>query len=255
MKAKLLCTIVFVSLLSSFCITRSQEGTKYRVGLFIVATGRYISFVQPLIKSAEKYFLPGHDRTFVVFTDHLDELIQQNNVIGIYQNRLGWPYDTMLRCKMYAEQEQLCSQFDYIYACDSDFLFVDNVQEEILGDRVAVIHPGYAGSLGTPEKNSLSTACIYEDDNQKHYFAGGLYGGTSDEFVKINQTMLANINDDLQKGIIAVWHDESHLNKYFACNPPTTILSPSYCYPEGVTINYHPRILALLKDHKAMRNS
>lgn len=225
----------------------------YRVGLFIVATGRYIQFIPALIQSAEKYFLPDHDRVFIVFTDHMEQLPQQRNVIGVYQDRLGWPGDTLLRCKMYYDQRLVCQKFDYIYACDADFLFVDTVGEEILGKRVAVLHPGYVGSKGTPEKNPKSTAYIGDSDNQQHYFAGGFYGGEGEEFIMINAYMLKNILKDLRNGLIAIWHDESHLNKYFVHNPPTIILSPSYCYPENLKMDYHPRILALLKDHNELR--
>ena len=46
-----------------------------RVGLVIVATGKSIKYVEPLVKSAEQYFLPEHDRKFFVFTDHKPTLI------------------------------------------------------------------------------------------------------------------------------------------------------------------------------------
>ena len=55
-------------------------------------------------------------------------------------------------------------------------------------------------------------------------------------------------------GIIAIWHDESHLNKFFTINKPTTILSPSYCYPESWILDYNKKLLALDKDHESIRN-
>jgi histo-blood group ABO system transferase len=61
------------------------------------------------------------------------------------------------------------------------------------------------------------------------------------------------IDEDLEKGIIAVWHDESHWNRYCIDNTPTTILSPSYCYPEGWNANYERKLLALDKDHATFR--
>ena len=36
-------------------------------------------------------------------------------------------------------------------------------------------------------------------------------------------------------------------------NKPTTILSPSYCYPESWNLNYTKKLLALDKDHESIR--
>lgn len=52
---------------------------------------------------------------------------------------------------------------------------------------------------------------------------------------------------------MAVWHDESHWNRYCIDHKPTTILSPSYCYPESWNLPYKKRLLALDKDHIAYR--
>ncbi len=63
-----------------------------------------------------------------------------------------------------------------------------------------------------------------------------------------------NIDIDYSRGIIAVWHDESHMNRYFIDNSPTVILSPSYCYPENVNLSYTKRLLALDKNHQEIRS-
>ena len=62
-----------------------------------------------------------------------------------------------------------------------------------------------------------------------------------------------NIDVDYKNGIIAIWHDESHMNRYFIDNKPTTILSPSYCYGEPLNIPYEKKILALVKDHSVFQ--
>jgi hypothetical protein len=63
-----------------------------------------------------------------------------------------------------------------------------------------------------------------------------------------------NIDTDLQKDIIAIWHDESHLNRYLISNQQLTkTLLPSYCYPESWNLPYPKKILALDKDHEAIR--
>ena len=64
--------------------------------------------------------------------------------------------------------------------------------------------------------------------------------------------LATNVNRDLHKNHIAVWHDESHLNRYFIDHPPKT-LSPSYSYPERLKLPFPKIILALDKNHGEMR--
>lgn len=221
-----------------------------RIGLLVVATGKYIDFVEPLISSADRYFCPAHDITYFIFTD--GEVPKRNDVVKIDQHRLGWPYDTLMRCGMYATHKNAFMEMDYLFACDSDMKFVDFVRDEILSDRVATQHPGFVGKRGTYETSSYSTACIHPYE-AKHYFAGGFHGGSRDEFIKLATTMLNNITIDLENNLVAIWHDESHLNRYFIDNPPTKILSPSYCYPESWQLPYQKRLLALDKNHTEIR--
>ena len=131
--------------------------------------------------------------------------------------------------------------------------FVGDVGDEILGDSVATIHPGFLGGRGTPETRPQSTAYIHPMDNLV-YYAGGFNGGSSSNFLKMSEQIDRNIDVDSRNGIIAVWHDESHLNKFFTKNKPTTVLNPSYCYPESWNLNYDKKLLALDKNHDEIRS-
>lgn len=222
----------------------------YNIGLLIVATGKYTEFIPPLIASAHKYFCINHKVTYFVFTDGI--IPQDAHIIPIYQNRLGWPYDTMMRYAMYDAHKDLFSSMDYLFACDADMLFVDTVGDEILGDLVGTLHPGYVGTRGTYETRRESTAYIKGDEGN-YYFAGGFNGGKTALYLQMVTTITQNIFEDLQKGIIAVWHDESHLNRYFATHPPALILSPSYCYWQGKSLPYQPKLVALEKKHAHYR--
>ncbi len=221
-----------------------------KVGLLIVATGRYIQFVPPLIESANKHFCTNQEVTYFVFTD--GEPPKADNVKKIEQKRLGWPYDTMMRLSMYDTQREMLKEMDYLFALDADMLFVDTVGDEILSDRVATQHPGFVGRRGTYERRKKSTAYVASSEGSC-YFAGGFNGGTSSEFLKLAQTVTENVKKDQAKNIIALWHDESHINRYFIDNPPTKVLPPSYCYPESWKLPYKKRLLALDKNHSELR--
>ena len=114
------------------------------------------------------------------------------------------------------------------------------VGDEIFGDRVATIHPGFLGKRGTPETRKESLAYVSPQEEMT-YFAGGFNGGTSENFLQMSRNVAKNINIDMENDIIAIWHDESHMNRYFIDNNPTNILSPSYCYPESWNLPYEKK--------------
>ena len=56
----------------------------------------------------------------------------------------------------------------------------------------------------------------------------------------------------LKKNVIAVWHDESHINKYFIeQKKQVNVLGPEYAYPEVFAehCNFEPKIVHLAKDN------
>jgi histo-blood group ABO system transferase len=246
-------------------IPRKQK-TKKNIGLCIVATGKYIDFVRALLDSAEQYFCPKHSKTYFIFTDstshNLKETPYKDNVIIVPQKRLGWPYDTLMRAAMYHEHRHLFADTDYMFATDADMLFVGYEGDEILQERIGTQHPGFEknkplwGSEPPYDRNPLSLAYIPYDQGI-YYFAGGFYGGSTAEFINMISVFTKNILTDLEEqNYIAIWHDESHLNRYFVTHPPT-VLDRSYCYPEnGIDKGYppcSPKLLALDKNHSEMR--
>jgi histo-blood group ABO system transferase len=67
------------------------------------------------------------------------------------------------------------------------------------------------------------------------YFAGGFYGGEYSSFVQLLQQLVEHTARDAAKGITAIFHDESQLNRLFWLNRPDVVLSPAYLYPEMTT--------------------
>lgn len=216
------------------------------VGLCIMATGKYVYFVEPLIRSADRFFLPGHLCTYFVFTDRINDLPKHPHIVPVYQKRLGWPYDSMMRMAVYLQHKELFNSMDYLFACDADMKFVDYVGGEILHDRVGTLHPGFVNKRGSYDQNPQSKAYVNPHEGT-HYFAGGFYGGSHDNFINLLEAVSTNIQEDLSRNIVALWHDESHLNRYFIDHKPTCMLNTSYCYPEGLSLTTPPRLVALNK--------
>jgi len=79
------------------------------------------------------------------------------------------------------------------------------------------------------------------------YICGGVNGGKSQEFLAVIEELKKRIDEDRKQGIIAIYHDESHINKYAYENPGYKLLPPSYCYPEGWKMPFKKNIMVLEK--------
>lgn len=86
---------------------------QYKVGLCIVATGNYSSYLDNLINSARQFFCKKHKVTFFIFTDSVRQ--KEDDVVLVHQKKLGWPYDSMKRFHMYDECWNLLQNMDYIF--------------------------------------------------------------------------------------------------------------------------------------------
>lgn len=220
-----------------------------KIGLLLVATGKYISFVEPLRDSVRKYLFTkkGYEVTIFVFTD---SKTVPSGTVRLFQEHKKFPYPTLYRYHMFLKHKKQLANMDYLYYCDVDMKFVDKVGGEIIGDLVATLHPGYYGKgkeIYPYEKNPKSTAFV---DNGMYYFCGGFNGGKTKNYLAMAVTLKNYVDTDNKNGLVATWHDESYLNKYLVENPPTKILSPAYCFGD-YNLPFKPKILAIVKNDTA----
>lgn len=217
---------------------QGKAGGTWRVGIILVATGgeKYMRFVKPLIDSLKKFF-PPHD--VILFTDSEESF----DAIKIPQPNLGWPRASLMRYHAMLLQRNLLSQYDQLFYMDADMRVCNPVAgEEIYahnGGLTAVIHPGYPSAF---ERRQESTAFV---EGNPPYYQGCFIGGDGIAFLKMCEVIAHNVDVDDSNGIVAVWIDESHLNRYLVDHPPVKVLSPAYCWPE--TYLNHLKILHLEK--------
>jgi len=236
-----------------------------RIAILYICTGKYDIFWEDFYQSSEKYFLTDHEKQYFIFTDSSSINEENQRIRKIYQENLGWPYNTLMRFKFFLRIEDELKKFDYIYFLNSNMRFLAPVNQEVFPTKdedglIAVLHPGYYSKTEKDfpyERNKKSSACIKNGDG-KHYFMGGFNGGLAEEYLKLIRDLNQNIETDLSKNIIAVWHDESHLNAYLL-NKNNRILSPSYGFAEGWNLPFKPKIVILDKTkyggHHFLRNT
>jgi len=198
-----------------------------KTALLLIACGpRYWGYAEEFISSALEFFVP-HD--VILFTDcpHTFNVARQ-----IPCPALGFPNATLKRYHLFTEQQQILSQYENLFYSDVDMRFVAPVaEEEIFSDGItATQHPGYVGLSGTPETRPVSTA--YVSGVLRNYFCGGFNGGKAEIFLCMAHAIRCAVDTDSRNGVIAVWHDESHLNRYLQAYPPAKVLSPAFCYPD-----------------------
>lgn len=237
-----------------------------KIAILYICTGNYSIFWKDFYLSSEKYFLPGTQKEYFVFTDASEIDFERENpgIHRIFQENLGWPGNTLKRYQVFLKKKDEINKFDYVFYLNANLSFLSPVENEDflpIGNEklVACLHPGYFNKPRTSftyEKNQLSTAFIPANEGE-YYFAGGINGGVAENFILAMEKMEKNIIDDLSKNLITVWHDESHWNRYLAGRKDVKILTPSYLYPEGSRLPLKKIILVrdkkMLGGHAALR--
>lgn len=227
------------------------------VTLNLIATNNYTIFLENIIKSAKKFFANDCDLKFIVYTNS-DDIEEYNDITKIKIDDEAWPLPTLKRFHYFLLAEHIISKSNFSFYVDVDSLFKRRVSiSEIFKTTeglVGTLHPGFIGGSGTPERNPNSTAYIPRSINHP-YFCGGFFGGDSKSFIDMSMYIRDSIDTDLKNGIIAIWHDESHLNKYFnLIKKPSVILGNGFTEPEEYLNNKNPYIVFLDKGSNTERN-
>lgn len=224
--------------------------SRYKIALISICLNEpYWQYIAPMFQSAKQFFLPGHDLDFFVWSDidHLD------GATVFPTEPIEWPGPTLHRYHLFLQQEERLRDYDYIFYCDADMLFVSKVGNEVLGDGLtAAQHPMYAlrsNYLPPYEPNPKSKSFIprpgrvVEVGGKKRfeplYFAGGFQGGRAEDFIQAMKEVKEKIDQDFAQGYVPIWNDETAWNHYLFKHPPAVVLSPSYVYPDSLNKSYY----------------
>jgi hypothetical protein len=232
--------------------------TKDSLGVLVIATGNYIRFVERLINSIEDYNTTYTNINYHIFSDQLKIDLQENSRIKLHNwPHLKWPHPTLMRYHAFDKYASQLESHKYLIYLDADMKMNTNLPSINVKKIFSVIHPGYKEKINKPFENNRNSTAYTPPDSRNVYVCGGVQGGSSESYLTAVRQMKKWIDSDLEKGIVARWHDESYWNKYVNQNiDQTVILGREYCWPEQWVTSKNPgKIIALKKNHTATRNN
>ena len=229
------------------------------VAITFIGTSKYAAFFEGFKKAVDQYFLVGCEKTFFVFTDQPDnQLFEGDNIVVTKIAHREWPWVTLHRFKSMCRVLDSLKSFDYTFFIDADLWPCSDITpEDVISHGkplVGVQHPGFVGKIGTFETDSRSTANIFDGKyDVSIYRQGCFWGGKSDHIIDMIKTIDSRIDIDTDNEIMAVWHDESHMNKYFLENNEDVFtLHPGFATPQegyqNIKNEYPSKMVHLHKD-------
>ena len=209
-----------------------------KITILYIAIGDYVCFWDEFYQTFQEKFLPGYTKDYWIFTDREDAIKAMDDVHVIHQDNLGWPGNTLFRFDMFLRVKENVGESDYIFFFNANYTCAKKVNAEDLGDLQSnltfVIHPGFYGLKNyyynyDRHKNSLAYVPYGEGE---FYVQGCLIGGKPGPFWEMSEELSENIHTDQENGIIAEWHDESHINRYAVGRNDCLFLNPGFAFPE-----------------------
>lgn len=221
-------------------------------GLFPPASfPRYLDkYLKNFLTSANVFFLPGQDVIFYLMVDDLSKVplieLGPQRTLKVFQvsREQRWQDISMMRMKTIGDliESHIRHEVDFVFCMDVDQVFQGRYGVEVLDESVAQLHAWFLKadkSTFTYERNPESAAYIPYDQGDYYYHAA-VFGGTPQHILNLTRQCHEGIQLDKRRNLEAIWHDESHLNKYFLLHKPTKILSPEYCW--DYKIGFPPEI-------------
>lgn len=228
-----------------------------RIAILYMCTGPYLAFWKDFYDSFERNFLSGTEKHYFVYTD-TEELYQKENN-RVHQQYLSvepWPLPTLMKFHYFLKAEKDLLEFDYIYQSNANIICADKVTETDFLSEIAekeklffTIHPGFihAKRYCCPyDRNRCSLAYVPYNVGGTFVY-GAMNGGTARAYIRFMKEIDSRIVEDLKHGIIAKWHDESHINHYAVTHDDYILLHPGYCYPVGFQVSYPKKIVGVPK--------
>ena len=244
-----------------------------------------------MVVSADKVSSAEDQVTFFVFTENPEEELNfarhlKNIKVSAFKILpYSWPDATILRYFIFHSQIRNLNS-EILMHLDADMLFVANpwqrIKMKVQKSQVCLVeHPGFwrpkgikkvlfylrnpscifrdvrmvlrYGALGAWERNGKSSAYVARKSRTK-YLCGGTWFGLRDSIAQLLNDLSSAVELDTTNGVTAIWHDESHLNKWASGNE-YSVENPELCFDETYSHlkELTPSIIAVRKIEKTRK--
>ncbi|XP_055016769.1 alpha-1,3-galactosyltransferase 2-like isoform X1 [Boleophthalmus pectinirostris] len=259
--------IIWEGMFEAYLYDKAHKRKKSSVAVTVFAVGKYLeAYLETFLYSSEQHFMLGLPVTYYVFTDMPEKVPhivlgpkRHLKILSVHRHS-RWQDISMMRMKTISDiiQTEIRYNFTHVFCFDVDQKFTGRFGSEALGDSVALIHAYYyrlPKSMYTYDRNPNSKAYMETGD---FYYHAAVFGGTWKNVKAVTDACYKGIMEDKENNVEALWHDESHLNKYFWLNKPSRLLSPEYCWDDSIGYRTDIRVKRLLwapKDYENLRTN
>ena len=231
------------------------------VSIIFIGTDKYLNFLPQYHERVTEKLFPGVEKKIFAFTDGDLEGEVPDDIIPIKIEHKPWPRITLERFHTILSAKDQLLENDYVLFLDADMYVNQEVRfDEVFNDKdfVGVHHPCHMVKApphdkapGSFEPNRHSTAYLENAYDFGVYWQGCLWGGKTEPVIEMMETICARIDEDDENGITAIWHDETHLNKFFCENfDQVHTLNSNFAFPECYPdFPFNQTIIHLAKDN------
>ena len=224
------------------------------IGWLVIGTNRYRDLAIRCLSTIRANYNGALSSRYLLFTDQ-PEACPHDWVETIRVEHEQFPGISLQRYRHFHRHASRLASCTYLFYVDADMEFVE-VGDEILGKRVVVQHPAFVNTPAVDcpfDRNPACRASI-PIEHQGPYFQNCFQGGESAEFLRMSRRLARRIRADLRRGVMPLWHDESHMNRYMVEHPPTRVLHPGYAFPEWWTgFRFPRRVIGVKKSNQELR--
>lgn len=216
-------------------VGESQDSSGPRIAVVVPVSRGEEMFLPSFVRALQRNFLPGLPKEVLVMKSVQGDEKQANGLLdevrdtsvkvmidsagGSVHERVMW----------HAESWKHAA---YVYLMRPQMLVQVPVGQEVLGDLVAVLHPGFfdkSREKFTYEWRQQSAACVASNEGRV-YVTAAWCGGKTDAFAAALARMVEMERHDQRIGIKAVWAEESYWNRHCVDHPPAVLLPPAYAW-------------------------